>query len=79
MVWWFIVVFIVAVVVSYAMAPRAPEPIPPSVREVSNVPTAEAGRPIPVIFGTYVVKSSNIVWYGDLAYKPIKKKSKGGK
>jgi len=79
MVWWYVVVFIVAIVVSFAMAPRAPEPTPPAVQEVSSVPTAEAGRAIPVVFGTYVIKASNIVWYGDLGYIPIKKKSKGGK
>lgn len=78
MVWWYVVVFIVALALSYAMAPRPSEPIPPSVREASNIPTAEAGRPIPVVFGTYVVKAPNIVWYGDLYYRPIKKKS-GGK
>lgn len=79
MVWWYVVVFIAAVAVSYVMAPRAPEPTPPSVKEVSNIPTAKAGRPIPVVFGTCVVKSSNIVWYGDIKYIPIRKKSGGKK
>lgn len=79
MVWWYVIVFIVAIVVSYALAPRPPEPTPPAVKEVSNIPTAEAGRAIPVVFGTYVVKASNIVWYGDLKYIPVKKKSGGGK
>lgn len=78
MVWWYVVAFVAAVVVAYSMAPRTPEPKPPTLKDV-DVPTAEAGRPIPVVFGSYVVKSPNIVWYGDLAYKAIKAKGGGGK
>jgi len=76
MVWWYVIVLIVAVVAAYAMAPKAPEPIPPTLRDI-QAPTAEQGRPIPVVFGTYVVKSPNIVWYGDLGYVEVR--SKGGK
>jgi len=35
-------------------------------------PTAEAGREIPVVFGTMTVQSLNVLWYGDktmLTYK----------
>ena len=74
--WVYLVVAVVVAVVAVAMAPRAPEPPPASLRDI-EAPTAEEGRPIPVVFGTYVVKSPNIVWYGDLAYRKIK--SKGGK
>lgn len=45
---------------------KAPEP------GKLNVPTTEEGRPIPVIFGTCIVKSSNVVWYGDAKTTPIK-------
>ena len=42
-----------------------------------DAPTAEEGRPIPVVFGTVLLRGSNVVWYGDLEADPIKKK--GGK
>jgi hypothetical protein len=78
MVWWWVVAFVAAAVVSYSLAPKAPEQKPPAVRDV-EVPTAEAGKPLTVVFGTVLLKSPNIVWYGDLKYKAIKKKQKGGK
>lgn len=74
--WVYLVVAVVVAVAAYAMAPKPPEPQPPMLKDF-DVPTAEEGRPVPVIFGTVVVKSPNIVWYGDLDYVPIK--SKGGK
>lgn len=37
-----------------------------------DVPTAEEGRPVPVIFGTCMVKSPNVIWYGDSNTSPIK-------
>ena len=73
---WYLVVIVVAALVSVALAPKPPEPKPASLSDV-DAPTAEEGRPIPVVFGTVLVKSANVVWYGDLRTTPIK--SKGGK
>ena len=42
-----------------------------------DIPTAEEGRPIPVLFGTVLVKGPNVVWSGDLDVDPIREK--GGK
>lgn len=72
--WWYIVVFIVALVVAYATMPK-----PENNTKVDTVeaPTAEEGRDIPVLFGTREVKSANVVWYGDVRTVAIKKK--GGK
>jgi hypothetical protein len=42
-----------------------------------SLPTAEEGRPIPVVFGTVLITGPNVVWAGDLKVDPIKKK--GGK
>jgi len=42
-----------------------------------SLPTAEEGRPIPVVFGTVLITGPNVVWAGDLKADPIKKK--GGK
>jgi hypothetical protein len=43
-----------------------------------NIPTAEEGRPIPIVFGTCRIAGPNIVWYGDLLVRPIRKKVKTG-
>lgn len=42
-----------------------------------DVPVAEQGRPVPVVFGTVLVEGANVLWYGDLSSTPIK--TKGGK
>lgn len=76
MVWWYIVVFIVALVAAYAMMPK-PQSQPPAGLGDFNVPTAEEGREIPVLFGTRDVEGPNVVWYGDLKTVAIRKK--GGK
>lgn len=40
-----------------------------------DIPSAEEGGSIPVIFGTVIVKKSNVVWYGDADTTPIKQSS----
>lgn len=76
MVWWYIIVFIVALVAAYAMMPK-PQTQPPAGLGDIKAPTAEEGREIPVLFGTRDVEGPNVVWYGDLTAVPIRKK--GGK
>lgn len=76
MVWWYIAVFIVALVVAYSMTPKAQSQKPAGLGEI-QAPTAEEGREIPVLFGTRDIDSANVVWYGDLRTVAIKKK--GGK
>lgn len=74
--WWYISVFVVALVVSYAYAPK-PQSQPPAGLGDVKVPTAEEGREIPVLFGTRYIEGPNVVWYGDLKTVAIRKK--GGK
>jgi hypothetical protein len=76
MVWWYIVVFIVALVAAYAKMPK-PQSQPPAGLGDIKAPTAEEGREIPVLFGTRDIEGPNVVWYGDLRVEPIRKK--GGK
>ena len=71
-----IVVLVVAALVSVALAPKPPVPKPAELSDF-DVPTAEEGRPIPVVFGTVKVRGSNVIWYGDLWTKAIRKR--GGK
>jgi len=42
-----------------------------------TIPTADEGRPIPVVFGTVLITGANVVWVGDLKTEPIK--ARGGK
>lgn len=76
MVWWYVVVFIVALVAAVAFQPK-PQSAPPAGLGDFKVPTAEEGREIPVLFGTRALEGPNIVWYGHLRTVAVKKK--GGK
>ncbi len=75
--WWAIGKAIVMMIVSsVTTAMMAPKPEKPKAGTL-EVPTAEEGGPIPVVFGTVVIKASTVVWTGDAKTKPIM--SKGGK
>ena len=81
MVWNFIAQLVLGLVlsaISYALSPR-PKVAKPKAAGLDDfsLPTAEEGRPIPVIFGTVLITGPNVVWAGDLRVDPIKKK--GGK
>lgn len=51
-------------VIGYLLMPKPKPPKPPAVEDLEN-PTVEAGRPIPVVFGSVTITGLNIVWYGD--------------
>lgn len=71
----YVIVFIIALVVALAAAPKPQQPKPATLEDL-DLPTAEIGRAIPVVFGTVLMKSPNVVWYGDLGYVAVKS---GGK
>lgn len=50
-------------VVAYLLTPQPKTP-KTEVTDLEN-PTADAGRPIPVLFGTITVSGVNVLWYGD--------------
>lgn len=70
--WWFVAIFVVALVVVYASQPK-PEVRKPDGLDDVQAPTAEEGREIPVLFGTKVIEGPNLVWYGDFFSYPILK------
>ena len=43
-----------------------------------DVPVAESGKAIPVLFGTRVVNQPNVVWYGDVKTTEIRQSSGSG-
>lgn len=69
-------ILVVASFVSAALAPKPPKPKPASLTDF-DVPTAEEGRPIPVVFGTVWVTGPNVIDFGDLSTEAIK--TSGGK
>lgn len=48
----------------YLLMPQAKAAKSEEVTDMDN-PTAEAGRPIPVVFGECDVNGINIIWFGD--------------
>jgi hypothetical protein len=70
MIWGFVVVLIVALTVAYAMQPKLQEAKPAGLSDF-QVPTAQVGREIPVLFGTRDLAGPNVVWYGDLSVKKV--------
>lgn len=73
---WFAVLFVGALVVSYVLAPKPQSQKPAGFGDI-QAPIAEEGVEIPVLFGTRDLNGPNVVWYGDL--KTVAIKSKGGK
>lgn len=76
MAWWHVALWVASLVISYALRPKPEEPTPARLQDL-DVPTAEAGREIPVLFGTRDIGNANVVWYGHLRVHPYRKK--GGK
>lgn len=68
-----IVMMIISYAISASMAPKPQNAVAGNL----DVPTAKEGDSIPVIFGTVMVKTSNVIWYGDPGTEDIK--SSGGK
>lgn len=52
---------------SASSGPAAPVPAP---NAVGGIPTAEEGRPIPVVFGTRILSQPNVVWWGNTHNTP---------
>ena len=72
--WYYIAVVVITAVISYVLQPKPPSAKPPSLSDF-DFPTAEEGRPIPVVFGRVQVTGPNVVWYGDISYKSVKTSS----
>lgn len=64
-------IYIIALVLVVALMPTPKSNVKPASLADIDAPTAEPGRPIPVVFGTVLLKSPNVVWYGDFMYIPI--------
>lgn len=58
-----IIVAIVMMIVSYLLMPK-PKVESNTAGDMEN-PTASAGSPIKVVFGTVTIKDPNILWFGE--------------
>lgn len=67
----YLAVLLLATYVSYALAPKPPKPKSAQLEDF-EIPTAQQGRPIPVVFGSPTITGPNVVWYGDLNVKDVK-------
>lgn len=75
MAWWLIIVAAVAsVAISLLLAPKIKAPKPEAAKDLED-PVAEAGKPVPVVFGTVTVKGLNLLWYGDKTQRTSKVKA----
>lgn len=73
--WWLVIVAAVALaVLNYLLRPKVKQPKPDALSDF-NDPTAEAGRPVPVVFGTITVKGLNVLWYGQKGQRTFKVKA----
>ena len=64
-------------VIGYLLMPKPKQPKPPAATDIDD-PTAEAGRPIPVVFGSITLTSPNNLGYWDKEIS-TRKAGKGGK
>lgn len=73
MAWWMIALMVVFTLVStFLLKPKPPSNnVKPG--QLSGMPTAEEGRPMPVLFGTRIIKDASCTFFGHLKTVPIKK------
>lgn len=65
---------IVSAIIQAALAPKPPKPTPGTLEDF-DVPIAEEGIEVPVVFGTVWLRGPNILWYGDMRTSAVKSKS----
>lgn len=73
MVAWFVLILIAIALeaISYIMRPKPKQSKPEAAKDLEE-PVAEAGMPIPIVFGTITVKGVNVLGYMDKAMKTYK-------
>jgi predicted phage tail protein len=69
-----IAISIALALVAYMLMPKPKQPKPAAATDLES-PTAEAGRPVPVAFGTITIKGLNILGYLDKQVREYKVKA----
>lgn len=70
-----VVVAITLAVISYALMPKTRAQSQSQTATEMENPVATAGAPISVVFGEVLIKSPNILWYGDKAMETFEIKA----
>lgn len=65
-------------IVAYLIMPKPKQDQPNEIKDLED-PTAEAGRPMPVVFGSLMVKGSNVIDFSDKRTVMRELRSSGGK
>lgn len=70
----FLVQVAVMIALSLLLAPKPKQPKKPKPLSLEqfDVPTAEEGRPIQVLFGKKYIAAPNVVWFGHLKSQEVK-------
>ena len=79
MIWNFFIQIGIALLLSglsYVLAPKPKQAARQDPTREFDDPTADVGRPIPVVFGTVNVKSPNVLFFSDKGSRTIKRKSR---
>lgn len=77
--WFTLLLFAAGVVASTLLKPRPRvENARPAGLGDFQFPTATEGRPIPLVWGTVLVKGPNVVWHGDLQQEAVTDRVKTG-
>ena len=76
--WELIAAIVISVmsVAAYALMPKPQQPAAPIAGKL-ELPTTEAGKSIPVVFGTREIIQPSLVYWGGVSTDPIRKR--GGK
>lgn len=70
-----LVVAIVLAVISYALMPKTKSQSQSNTSTEMENPVVTAGSPIAVPFGEVLIKSPNILWYGDKSMETFQVKA----
>lgn len=69
-----IIIAIVLMITAYLLAPKPKTPQSNATTDTDK-PTADASRPVPVVFGDVTIKSPNCLWYGEISSQEVKVKA----
>lgn len=76
---WILYVVLFLMVLGAALMMMGGAKQPPATDNQLDIPNTKIGTPIPVLFGTRLIKSPTIGWYGDLHIVKVKVDTGGKK
>lgn len=59
-----IIIAVAVAIIAYLLTPKPKPPKPPAAKDLDS-PTADAGRPVPVVFGDVTMNGVNVIFDGD--------------